>query len=44
MLPRKARGAIPDRERGALGTVDAALILMRKIWLRELRAFPEVDH
>ncbi len=35
------QGAIADREHEHLGRVDAGLILVRKIWQRELRALAE---
>jgi 5,5'-dehydrodivanillate O-demethylase len=35
------QGAIPERDTERLGRSDAAVILMRKIWLRELRALSE---
>jgi hypothetical protein len=38
---RVGRGRIADRERERLGRGDAGIILLRKIWARELRALAE---
>jgi len=40
-VAQEGQGAIPDRDSERLGRSDAAVILMRKIWLRELRALAE---
>jgi 5,5'-dehydrodivanillate O-demethylase len=40
-VAQEGQGAIPDRDVERLGRSDAAIILMRKIWLRELRALAE---
>jgi 5,5'-dehydrodivanillate O-demethylase oxygenase subunit len=40
-VAQEGQGAIPDRDAERLGRSDAAVILMRKIWLRELRALAE---
>jgi 5,5'-dehydrodivanillate O-demethylase oxygenase subunit len=40
-VAQEGQGAIPDRNVERLGRSDAAIILMRKIWLRELRALAE---
>jgi 5,5'-dehydrodivanillate O-demethylase len=40
-VAQEGQGAIPDRDAERLGRSDAAIILMRKIWLRELRALAE---
>ncbi|HSE84906.1 MAG TPA: Rieske 2Fe-2S domain-containing protein [Candidatus Binatia bacterium] len=40
-VAQEGQGAIPDRTAERLGRSDAAIILMRKIWLRELRALAE---
>jgi 5,5'-dehydrodivanillate O-demethylase len=40
-VAQEGQGAIPDRNAERLGQSDAAVILMRKIWLRELRALSE---
>jgi 5,5'-dehydrodivanillate O-demethylase len=40
-VAQEGQGAIPDRGVERLGRSDAAIILMRKIWLRELRALSE---
>jgi 5,5'-dehydrodivanillate O-demethylase oxygenase subunit len=37
-VAQEGQGAIPDRNVERLGRSDAAIILMRKIWARELRA------
>jgi 5,5'-dehydrodivanillate O-demethylase len=40
-LSMVGQGAMPDRSNERLGRTDAALILLRKIWERELRALAE---
>jgi 5,5'-dehydrodivanillate O-demethylase oxygenase subunit len=40
-VAQEGQGAIPDRNAERLGRSDTAIILMRKIWLRELRALSE---
>ena len=40
-VAQEGQGAIPDRDSERLGRSDAAVILMRKIWLRELRELAE---
>src|SRR5262249_23969958 len=40
-VAQEGQGAIPDRDVERLGRSDAAIIRMRKIWLRELRALAE---
>ena len=40
-VAQEGQGAIPDRNAERLGQSDAAVILMRKIWVRELRALLE---
>jgi len=40
-VAQEGQGAIPDRDAERLGRSDVAIILMRKIWLRELRALAE---
>ena len=40
-VAQEGQGAIPDRHAERLGRSDTAIILMRKIWLRELRALAE---
>jgi 5,5'-dehydrodivanillate O-demethylase len=40
-VAQEGQGAIPDRDVERLGRSDAAIILIRKIWLRELRALAE---
>jgi 5,5'-dehydrodivanillate O-demethylase len=40
-VAQEGQGAIPDRDTERLGRSDAAIILMRRIWLRELRALSE---
>jgi 5,5'-dehydrodivanillate O-demethylase len=40
-VAQEGQGAIPDRDSERLGRSDAAVILMRKIWTRELRALAE---
>ena len=40
-VAQEGQGAIPDRDAERLGRSDAAIILMRKIWLRELGALAE---
>src|SRR4030095_13570785 len=40
-VAQEGQGAIPDRNMERLGRSDAAIILMRKIWLRELHALSE---
>jgi 5,5'-dehydrodivanillate O-demethylase oxygenase subunit len=40
-VAQEGQGAIPERDTERLGRSDTAIILMRKIWLRELRAFSE---
>ena len=40
-VAQEGQGAIPDRDVERLGRSDVAIILMRKIWLRELRALAE---
>jgi 5,5'-dehydrodivanillate O-demethylase oxygenase subunit len=40
-VAQEGQGAIPDRNVERLGRSDAAIILMRKIWARELRALTE---
>ena len=40
-VAQEGQGAIPDRDVERLGRSDTAIILMRKIWLRELRALAE---
>ena len=40
-VAQEGQGAIPDRNSERLGRSDTAIILMRKIWLRELRALAE---
>jgi 5,5'-dehydrodivanillate O-demethylase len=40
-VAQEGQGAIPERDSERLGRSDAAIILMRKIWLRELRALSE---
>jgi 5,5'-dehydrodivanillate O-demethylase oxygenase subunit len=40
-VAQEGQGAIPKRDSERLGRSDAAIILMRKIWVRELRALLE---
>ena len=40
-VAQEGQGAIPERDTERLGRSDTAIILMRKIWLRELRALSE---
>lgn len=40
-VAQEGQGAIPDRHAERLGRADAAVILMRQIWRRELRALAE---
>ena len=40
-VAQEGQGVIPDRNSERLGRSDAAIILMRKIWMRELRALAE---
>jgi 5,5'-dehydrodivanillate O-demethylase oxygenase subunit len=40
-VAQEGQGAIPERDTERLGRSDRAIILMRKIWLRELRALSE---
>jgi 5,5'-dehydrodivanillate O-demethylase oxygenase subunit len=40
-VAQEGQGGIPDRRAERLGRSDTAIILMRKIWLRELRALAE---
>ena len=40
-IAQEGQGAIPERDTERLGRSDTAIILMRKIWLRELRALSE---
>lgn len=40
-VAQEGQGAIPDRDAERLGRSDAAIILMRKIWVRELRVLAE---
>lgn len=40
-VAQEGQGAVPDREVERLGRSDTAIILTRKIWLRELRALSE---
>jgi 5,5'-dehydrodivanillate O-demethylase len=40
-VAQEGQGAIPDRDVERLGRSDTAIILTRKIWLRELRALSE---
>ena len=40
-VAQEGQGAIPDRAHERLGRSDVAVILMRKIWARELRALAE---
>lgn len=40
-IAQEGQGAIPDRDAERLGRSDTAIILMRKIWVRELRALAE---
>jgi 5,5'-dehydrodivanillate O-demethylase len=40
-VAQEGQGAIPDRNAERLGRSDTAIILTRKIWLRELRALSE---
>jgi len=40
-VAQEGQGAIPNREAERLGRSDTAIILMRQIWRRELRALAE---
>jgi 5,5'-dehydrodivanillate O-demethylase len=40
-VAQEGQGAIPERDTEHLGRSDTAIILVRKIWLRELRALSE---
>jgi len=40
-VAQQGQGAIPDRQRERLGRADVAVILVRQIWRRELRALAD---